>query len=217
MKRGDESCANAPAQFLRRLVERPLLALGAHEPRRSPKHHNRRIAQVAAGAAAVLLHCVCSMLVNAEAQKVALESLGPWSTANLSEARWFLAATSLPNQGLAIFAGGQGTSCNIICDDCRGACGVRGMVEEGVGHACVGGVRCDERAVMTHFVQATVVFPKLWTSSMRSRETGALQTSARLDGFWPPHRCRIKDSRSSLVAVVRRAAVFAMIAGWLAV
>ncbi len=85
-------------------------------------------------------------------------------------------------------------------------------MEEGVGHACVGGVRCDERAVMTHFVQATVVIPKLWTSSMRSRETGALQFSARLEVCWPPHRCRIKDSRSSLAAVVRRVIDFAVIA-----
>jgi len=107
---------------------------------------------------------------------------GNWSTAVLNEARGYLAATSLPNQGLAIFAGGQGTSCCCFCDDCRGACGVRGMVEEGVGHACLGGVRCDERAVMTHFVQLSVMFiPKLWTSSMRSRETGTLQFSARLD------------------------------------
>jgi hypothetical protein len=34
---------------------------------------------------------------------------GAWSTAALSEARYFLAATSLPNVGVAIFAGGQGT------------------------------------------------------------------------------------------------------------
>ena len=33
-------------------------------------------------------------------------SSGRWSTAALSVARYFLAATSLPNQGLAIFAGG---------------------------------------------------------------------------------------------------------------
>ena len=32
-----------------------------------------------------------------------------WSTAALSVARWNLAATSLPNAGLAIFAGGYGT------------------------------------------------------------------------------------------------------------
>ncbi len=35
---------------------------------------------------------------------------GLWSIANLSEARAGLAATSLPNQGLAFFAGGFGTS-----------------------------------------------------------------------------------------------------------
>jgi hypothetical protein len=33
-------------------------------------------------------------------------SSGRWSTAVLSFSRWYLAATSLPNQGLAIFAGG---------------------------------------------------------------------------------------------------------------
>jgi hypothetical protein len=37
---------------------------------------------------------------------------GNWSTAVLSEARYWLAATSLPNQGLAIFAGGSSTSCD---------------------------------------------------------------------------------------------------------
>jgi len=33
---------------------------------------------------------------------------GTWSTAVLSAARYVLAATSLPNLGVAIFAGGQG-------------------------------------------------------------------------------------------------------------
>ena len=33
-------------------------------------------------------------------------SSGRWSTAVLSVARYYIAATSLPNQGLAIFAGG---------------------------------------------------------------------------------------------------------------
>ena len=51
---------------------------------------------------------------------------GNWSTAVLSEARLYLAVTSLPNQGLAIFAGGQGTSCDCYCDGCRGGCVVRG-------------------------------------------------------------------------------------------
>jgi hypothetical protein len=36
---------------------------------------------------------------------------GVWITAALSVSRYNLAATSLPNEGLAIFAGGQGASC----------------------------------------------------------------------------------------------------------
>jgi hypothetical protein len=38
---------------------------------------------------------------------------GTWSTAALSVARFFLAATSLPNVGVAIFAGGGGTCCHV--------------------------------------------------------------------------------------------------------
>jgi hypothetical protein len=36
---------------------------------------------------------------------------------------------------------------------------------------------------------------------MRSRESGALQFSACLVRIWPPHRCRIRDSRSLLEAI----------------
>ena len=38
---------------------------------------------------------------------------GLWSTANLSSARYELAATSLPNLGVAIFAGGYSTFCDV--------------------------------------------------------------------------------------------------------
>ncbi len=38
---------------------------------------------------------------------------GAWSTAALSVARWALAATSLPNLGVAIFAGGESTCCHV--------------------------------------------------------------------------------------------------------
>ena len=145
MKRGDESSATA-AQFLRRRVERPLLVLGAHEHQRKPKRRNRWLAHVAA-AVAVLLHCACSLLVHAAAQVVS-ESLGTWSTASLSEARWWLAATSLPKQGLAIFAGGAGTLCDCYCDDCREACGVKGVWGGVEKHAweecCVLRARCDD-------------------------------------------------------------------------
>lgn len=43
------------------------------------------------------------------------EPFGTWSTANLSEARCELAATSLPYHGLAIFAGGNNNSCSRFC------------------------------------------------------------------------------------------------------
>ncbi len=47
---------------------------------------------------------------------------GAWSTANLSVARHNLAATSLPNVGVAIFAGGMGTCCYVdflnLCELC---------------------------------------------------------------------------------------------------
>ena len=39
---------------------------------------------------------------------------GVWTTAALSVARYNLAATSLPNDGLAIFAGGQSASYVLI-------------------------------------------------------------------------------------------------------
>jgi hypothetical protein len=43
---------------------------------------------------------------------------GIWSTAILSEARFQLAATSLPNFGIAIFAGGRGTHCHYCFSNC---------------------------------------------------------------------------------------------------
>jgi hypothetical protein len=58
-----------------------------------------------AAAAAVLL-CLSFVARIAAAQQMPCSST--WSTAALSVARYWLAATSLPNQGLAIFAGGYG-------------------------------------------------------------------------------------------------------------
>jgi hypothetical protein len=49
---------------------------------------------------------------------------GAWSTAALSVGRLNLAATSLPNQGLAIFAGGYGTCCHVYFR-VFACCGVR--------------------------------------------------------------------------------------------
>ena len=51
---------------------------------------------------------------------------GTWSTAALSQARDCLAATSLPNAGVAIFAGGGCTSCDGLFGVLRDGCGCGG-------------------------------------------------------------------------------------------
>ncbi len=51
---------------------------------------------------------------------------GTWSTAALSQARGYLAATSLPDAGVAIFAGGYCTSCDILFGVLRDGCGCEG-------------------------------------------------------------------------------------------
>ena len=55
----------------------------------------------------VLLFAGCVFVSMAAAQHGNSASPGAWTTAALSVARDFLAATSLPNDGLAIFAGGD--------------------------------------------------------------------------------------------------------------
>jgi hypothetical protein len=47
-----------------------------------------------------------------------------WSSSQLNEARSLLSATSLPNLGVAIFAGGKSTSC-CVCFNCCSSRGVR--------------------------------------------------------------------------------------------
>ncbi len=49
-----------------------------------------------------------------------------WSTAVLSQARWNLAATSLPNAGVAIFAGGYSTCCCVSLSFCKMGLGAIG-------------------------------------------------------------------------------------------
>ncbi len=51
---------------------------------------------------------------------------GTWSTAVLSQARQFLAATSLPDAGVAIFAGGSCTSCDLFVFVLRDGYGCEG-------------------------------------------------------------------------------------------
>ena len=101
-----------------------------------PQASNRRPRSFghAAAVAAVILACIVAC---SSAQNVAVSggSLGGWSTAVLSQARQNLAATSLPNAGVAIFAGGQGTSCEVCLGYCRMGVCARGMGEGG-GECC---------------------------------------------------------------------------------
>ena len=55
----------------------------------------------------LLLHSVFSEAVDSNAVDIFNVTAGTWTTAALREARANLAATSLPNAGLAIFAGGS--------------------------------------------------------------------------------------------------------------
>jgi hypothetical protein len=82
----------------------------------------------AAAEAAAAVMIACSVAAAHAAQQVAAShSLGTWSTAALSVARGYLAATSLPNVGVAIFAGGSST-CSYVYFRIFASCVVR--VEE---------------------------------------------------------------------------------------
>ena len=91
---------------------------------------------------------------------------GVWTTAALSVARYFLAATSLPNEGLAIFAGGVGASYVLMSVIAGVVCGEGEGVWEGRGglllplliadakrrfkYPCLqdcGHLQCDERCL----------------------------------------------------------------------
>jgi hypothetical protein len=81
----------------------------------------RLLGHAAAAVAAVILAC---SVASSFAQQVAVSGTsGGWSTAALSQARGYLAATSLPDAGVAIFAGGYSTSCD----------GLFGVLRDGYG------------------------------------------------------------------------------------
>jgi hypothetical protein len=74
---------------------------------------------VSEGSVAVFATCACLMpcAVGGSSNVVDIFNARTetWSTAALSQARANLAATSLPDAGVAIFAGGQiGTSCDVF-------------------------------------------------------------------------------------------------------
>ena len=70
------------------------------------------------GGMAVFATCACLMPCAAGSGSDVVDIFnvraGTWSTAALSQGRRNLAATSLPDAGVAIFAGGQCTSCDVF-------------------------------------------------------------------------------------------------------
>jgi hypothetical protein len=55
----------------------------------------------------MLMRCAGGEFDDSNAVDIFNATSGTWTTAALSVARFGLAATSLPNQGLALFAGGN--------------------------------------------------------------------------------------------------------------
>jgi hypothetical protein len=64
-------------------------------------------------ACASLMPCAAGSGINSNVVDIFNVTSGAWSTAALSVARYFLAATSLPNLGVVIFAGG-GRTCSHV-------------------------------------------------------------------------------------------------------
>jgi hypothetical protein len=97
--------------FKQRVAQQQLPLSQRSKPNPAPKRVQGLHGRDAAAAAAAAVMLVCSVAAAQAAQHIAVSySLGSWSTAALSAARTYLAATSLPNLGVAIFAGG-GSAC----------------------------------------------------------------------------------------------------------
>jgi hypothetical protein len=138
----------------------------------------------------MLILCVVGDSVFVSTVDIFNASSGLWTTATLSEPRYYLAATSLPSAGLAIFAGGRGMLCDVMSLRIVRV-GMMSFItwgNEEVGGGVGGGGH------VSSFAQSLLVFlRKLSTSSMLLRDYGPLQLSARLDTILPPHRCRARD------------------------
>jgi hypothetical protein len=78
---------------------------------------------------ACLTPCAASNKVYSSVVDIFNVVTGTWSTAALSQARISLAAASLPNAGVVIFAGGLSSSCDYYARCCNMGLGVRGMCE----------------------------------------------------------------------------------------
>jgi hypothetical protein len=99
---------------------------------------------------------------------------GAWSTAALSVARVNLAATSLPNVGVAIFAGGYSTCCHAdfsrVCVLCLFWLGNRMVEWAGVGllFACASLMPCAASSVYSNAVDIFNVTSGAWSTAALS-------------------------------------------------
>jgi hypothetical protein len=116
-----------------------------HKVQSRPRSHCRESSACISGrrsmlciGSIVLLFAGCLFVSVAAAQYGNSASPGTWTNSTLIIAREWLAATSLPNDGLAIFAGGGGALCVMMSV-------IAGVGAWG-GGGCVGGVRCAAAA-----------------------------------------------------------------------
>jgi hypothetical protein len=149
------------------------------------------------------INCAGSTGATSDAVDIFDATSGTWSTAALSVARHFLAATSLPNAGLAIFAGGYASALYEYTSGLMSlivaSAGMRGAMCA-CDELCTGAAAAKCRYVAQ--VQL-VLLPMQSTSSMRPAEFGALLLSVSLGIFPQPHRCRIQDWQYLQAAQVR--------------
>jgi hypothetical protein len=96
---------------------------------------------------ACLIPCAAGDSLNSDVVDIFNATSGDWSTAKLSVARAYPAAASLPDHGLAIFAGGWSALC---CCDFRCVAFVLVCVE----NAYAGAVICADFASMPHALRS---------------------------------------------------------------
>jgi hypothetical protein len=124
-------------------------------------------------------------------------STSVWGTAALSLDRYWISATSLPNLGIAMFAGGRGLSFDVTLS----------------GFWCLFLFFFVEKMITQNQLSNFFIFSwplqlkaalftplMLWTSTMAT--FGAPQFSVSVDIGLQPRRCRMMESRFLLVAAV---------------
>ncbi len=100
--------------FQQRVAQQQPTPSQRSKPNPTPKRVQGLQGHAAAAAAAAVVMFACSVAAAHAAQQVAASySLGTWSTAALNFASEVLAATSLPNVGVTIFAGVGRTCCHV--------------------------------------------------------------------------------------------------------